>query len=47
MKSPNIGDNSFSQAVDHKIFISTKIIISFQSPFATQDIAYSSLFSTN
>lgn len=41
----DIGDNSFPQVVDHKIFIPTKGI-SFQSPFATQDITAASFFFT-
>lgn len=41
------GDNLFSQVADHKIFIPTKImVVTFQSPLATQDTGYTSFFST-
>lgn len=45
MKYFDIGDNSFPQVVDHKIFIPTKII-SFQSPFATRDTTAAAFFFT-
>lgn len=45
MKYFYIGNNSFPQVVDQKIFIPTKII-SFQSPFATQYISAASVFFT-